>query len=293
MNNLQELKKCLQGFQIQSFSDFRSFICVDGSTDGTIEYLQETKYNFNMEVLTHPGRVHKGRNKTRNLALKKISAKYIMMFDSDIVPDVDLLKNHFDLLEKKDCVSVGEVIYENYKENAWALYLQSRGKNKYDDLSEIPVYYLNTQNVVFKSDYFIELGGQDPKLSENYGGDDTILGYMIGKEFNIPAVFNKTALGFSYMDKTLNKALKQMEEFGAVNLKIIRRKYPEFKQLFRFDIIESELILHKLLRFFLRESVAKLLKNLVGIFPSAVKIKTVHYLVFYSIYKGYKTGNYY
>jgi len=293
MNNLQELKKCLQGFQIQSFSDFRSFICVDGSTDGTIEYLQETKYNFNMEVLTHPGRVHKGRNKTRNLALKKISAKYIMMFDSDIVPDVDLLKNHFDLLEKKDCVSVGEVIYENYKENAWALYLQSRGKNKYDDLSEIPVYYLNTQNVVFKSDYFIELGGQDPKLSENYGGDDTILGYMIGKEFNIPAVFNKTALGFSYMDKTLNKALKQMEEFGAVNLKIIRRKYPEFKQLFRFDIIESELILHKLLRFFLRESVAKLLKNLVGILPSAVKIKTVHYLVFYSIYKGYKTGNYY
>jgi len=293
MNNLQELKKCLQGFQIQSFSDFRSFICVDGSTDGTIEYLQETKYNFNMEVLTHPGRVHKGRNKTRNLALKKISAKYIMMFDSDIVPDVDLLKNHFDLLEKKDCVSVGEVIYENYKENAWALYLQSRGKNKYDDLSEIPVYYLNTQNVVFKSDYFIELGGQDPELSENYGGDDTILGYMIGKEFNIPAVFNKTALGFSYMDKTLNKALKQMEEFGAVNLKIIRRKYPEFKQLFRFDIIESELILHKLLRFFLRESVAKLLKNLVGIFPSAVKIKTVHYLVFYSIYKGYKTGNYY
>jgi len=292
MNNLQELKKCLQGFEIQSFSDFRIFICVDGSTDGTIEYLEETKYNFNMEVLTHPGNAHRGRNETRNLALKKISAKYIMLFDSDIVSDAGLLKKHFDLLKVKDCVSVGEVIYKNNKENVWALYLQTRGKNKYDDLSEIPVYYLNTQNVAFKSNYFIELGGQDPELSKNYGGDDTMLGYLIGKKFNIPAVFNKTAGGFSTMEKTLAKALQQMREFGAVNLKIIRRKYPEFKQIFKFDIIESDSLHHKLIRFILKDSIAGLFKKIIDFFPSAIKIKIVHYLVFYSIYKGYKTGEY-
>lgn len=292
MNNLQELKKCLQGFKNQSFTDFRIFICIDGSTDGTIEYLEETKYNFNMEVLTHPGNAHRGRNETRNLALKKISAKYIMIFDSDIVPDADLLKKHFVLLEEKDCVSVGEVIYENNKENVWALYLQTRGKNKYDDLSEIPVYYLNTQNVAFKSNYFIELGGQDPELSENYGGDDTMLGYRIGKEFNIPAMFNKCAFGFSYMDKTLNKALMQMREFGAVNLKIIRRKYPEFKQIFRFDIIESRSLHYKLFRSFLNDGIINLLMKIIVFLPSTLKVKTVHYLVFYSIYKGYKTGKY-
>ena len=292
MNNLQELKKCLQGFENQTFSDFRIFICVDGSTDGTIEYLEQSKYNFKMELLTHPGNAHRGRNETRNLALKKMSAKYIVMFDSDIVPDAVMLKKHFDLLEKKTCISVGEVIYENHKENVWTLYLQSRGKNKYDDLSEIPVYYLNTQNVAFKSDYFIKLGGQDPELSENYGGDDTMLGYMIGKEFNIPAVFNKTAMGFSTMDKKLDKALKQMREFGAVNLKIIRRKYPQFKQIFRFYIIESNSLHHMLFRFFLKDGIAKLFKNIVGYFPSVIKIIIVHYLVFYSIYKGYKTGKY-
>jgi len=292
MNNLQELKKCLQGFENQSFNDFRIFICVDGSTDGTIKYLEETEYNFNMEVLTHPGNAHRGRNKTRNLTLKKISAKYIMMFDSDIVPDVSLLKKHFNLLEKKDCVSIGEVIYENNKENVWALYLQTRGKNKYDDLSEIPVYYLNTQNAAFKSIYFFELGGQDQELSENYGGDDTMLGYMIGKEFNIPAIFNKTAVGFSIMDKTLDKALQQMREFGAVNLKIIRRKYPEFKQIFRFDIIESNSLHHKLFRSFLKDGITNLLMKIIVFLPSTLKIKTVHYLVFYSIYKGYKTEKY-
>ncbi len=292
MNNLQELKKCLQGFENQSFSDFRIFICVDGSTDGTIEYLEETKYNFNMEPLIHPGNAHRGRNETRNLALKKISAKYILMFDSDIVPHVGLLKKHFDLLEKKDCISIGEVIYENNNKNIWALYLQTRGKNKYDNLSEIPVYYLNTQNVAFKSNYFIELGGQDPELSENYGGDDTILGYIIGKEFNIPGVFNKTAVGFSIMDKTLDKALQQMREFGAVNLKIIRKKYPEFRQIFRFDIIESDSLYHKLFIFFLNDNVARFFKYIIRFLHSAIKVKIVHYLVFYSIYKGYKTGKY-
>jgi len=292
MNNLEELKNCLQGFASQSFRDFRIFICIDGSTDGTLEYLVEAIYNYNMEVLTHPDNAHMGRNKTRNLALNIISSKYVLLFDSDIVPEDDLLKKHFDLLEEKDCISTGDILYENSKQNVWALYLHTRGKNKYDDLSEIPVYYLNTGNVAFKSSYFIELLGLDPDLSNNYGGDDTILGYMIGKDFNIPAVFNKTAFGFSYMNKTLNKALQQMQEFGATNLKIIRRKYPEFIQLFRFDIIESDSLYHKLFRFFLNDNVARFLKYIIRFLPSAIKVKIVHYLVFFSIYKGYKTGEY-
>jgi glycosyltransferase involved in cell wall biosynthesis len=291
MNNLEELKNCLQGFASQSFRDFRIFICIDGSTDGTLEYLVEAIYNYNMEVLTHPNNAHMGRNKTRNLALNKISSKYVL-FDSDIVPEDDLLKKHFDLLEEKDSISTGDILYENSKENVWALYLHTRGKNKYEDLSEMPAYYINTQNVAFKSTYFTQLDGQDPELSNNYGGDDTILGYMIGKQFNIPAVFNKTAVGFSVMDKSLAKALQQMQEFGAVNLKIIRRKYPEFKQLFRFDIIESNSLHYKLFRFFLKDSIAKFFINTINIFPSIIKIKIVHYLVFFSINKGYKTGEY-
>ena len=117
MNNLEELKNCLQGFVSQSFRDFRVFICIDGSNDGTSEYLKDTKFNFNLELLTHPGNAHRGRNKTRNLALNKISSKYVLLFDSDIVPEGDLLKKHFDLLEKKDCISTGDILYENSKEN--------------------------------------------------------------------------------------------------------------------------------------------------------------------------------
>lgn len=291
-NNLNDLKTCLQGFDEQSFRDFRILICVDGSTDGTIEYLKIATYNFDFEVLTQPGNAHKGRDETRNLSLNKISAKYILTFDSDIIPKNDLLQKHFDLLNNKDCISVGEVIYENSKENIWALYLQTRGKQKYDDFSDIPAYYLNTQNAAFKAVYFTELGGQDIDLSKSYGGDDTILGFRIGKKFNIPAVFNKEAVGYSVMEKTLNEALKQMRKFGAANLKIIRRKYPDFTEIFRFDRIESNRLRHRLFRLLLRNRVSSVLLISINFLPSFIKLKIVHFLVFLSIYKGYKTAKY-
>ena len=289
-NNLAELKKCLQGFEEQSFRDFRALICVDGSTDGTIEYLESLKLNFEFEILKHVANAHKGRNETRNLSLDKISSKYILLFDSDIVPQNDLLLKHFELFSKKDCVSLGEVVYENANKNIWALYLQTRGKGKYSNLAEVPGYYLNTQNAAFKSDYFIKLKGQDPELSNNYGGDDTVLGYRIKEEFNIPVVFNKTAVGYSFMDKDLDQALKQMKEFGAKNLKVIRRKYPSFTEIFRFDIVESRLLHHKIIRLFVRKCIAGFLQKMIRILPKFLKIKVVHFLVFYSIHSGYKSG---
>ena len=290
-NNLAELKKCLQGFEGQSFRDFRALICVDGSTDGTIEYLESVKVNFEFEILKHAAGIHKGRNETRNLSLKKISSKYILLFDSDIVPQNDLLQKHFELFSKKDCVSLGEVVYKNANKNIWALYLQTRGKDKYTNLAEIPSHYLNTQNASFKSEYFIKLKGQDPELSNNYGGDDTILGYRIEKEFKIPVVFNKTAVGYSFMDKDLDQALRQMKEFGAINLKVIRRKYPSFTEIFRFDIVESRLLHYKIIRLFLRKWIANISQRMIWILPKFLKIKVVHFLVFYSIQSGYELGN--
>jgi len=291
-NNLEELKLCLKGFSEQSFSNFKVIICIDGSTDGTIEYLQTAKYTYDFKLLQHPQNENKGRNETRNLAIPEITSEFILLFDTDIFPDKHLLQKHFELLKSKNCISNGEVIYKNTKENVWALYLQTRGKGKYAAGSEMPEYYLNTQNVAFRSEYFIKLKGQDPELSKNYGGDDTILGYRLGREFNLPVIFNKSAVGYSTLDKNLENALKQMREFGAVNLKLIRKKYPEFSKIFRYDIVESNQLKHKLYRFFIREKIAKVLPYLIHVVPDLIKIKIVHFLVFLSIYKGYRTGRY-
>lgn len=291
MNNLEELKDCLAGFEKQTYRNFRIFVCVDGSTDGTNEFLSEAKLNFEMIPLQHPENKHCGRNETRNLAIKYLDSEYLLMFDSDIVPDVLLLAEHAKLLEQKDCISVGEVYYKNHKTNIWADYLHHRGKGQFADDETIPAYYLNTQNVGIRTRYFLESGGQDPNLTHSYGGDDTELGYRLGKDFNLTAVFNKKAFGHSILDKSLDKALMQMREFGEINLHLIRKKHPEFREIFHFDLADGKSIKAKTTRFFLKNSFAFLAKGLLPTMPRAVSLKIVHYLVFQSILSGFYSKN--
>lgn len=286
-NNLHELKHCLKALEKQTFKEFNVFVCVDGSTDGTLEYLAETEFSINVKVLEHPDKKNNGRNLTRNLCIPFLTQKYLLMLDSDCVPKPDLLKQHLDLLEKDDVISVGELYYTNTRTNVWAKYLQTRGKGQFEDKSEIPSHYLNTQNVAFRTKYFLESGGQDLEMSKSYGGDDTELGYRLNKLFGLKTVFNKSAAVFSELDKTLDKALLQMEEFGNRNLKLIRKIHPEFNNVFRVDLFEGEAFKHKFIKFFLNPFFAKTIKTLLFLFLGKLKMLAVHYLVMASIYKGY------
>ncbi len=285
-NNLEELKQCVVHLEQQTFNDFRVFFCVDGSTDGTMEYIKNTSFKFKYKVLTHPNFENKGRNPTRNLVLPHLQSRFICMIDSDIRPNKDFLKKHFELLNKKNCISMGDVIYTNIKENIWADYLQTRGKNKYKNLDVIPTYYLNSQNLAMRSEDFISVGGQDINMT-TYGGGDTEFGYRISKLLNIPLVFNKEALAFSEMPKTIDFALKQMIEFGKINLPYIHKKYPEFNSLFRFDLIEGKSVKSFFIKFILTNWMYKIVYALLNFAPSIIRRKLIHYLVFYSINKGY------
>lgn len=285
-NNIDELKECLKCMEEQTFQDFNVFVCVDGSSDYTMTFLEKASYNFKFTILTHPGYENKGRNPTRNLVLPHLNSHFIVMIDSDIKPDKNLLKIHYDLLTKKKCISIGEVIYTNIRQNIWADYIQTRGKNKYKDLDEIPAHYLNSQNLAMPSEDYIKLGGQDTNMT-TYGGGDTEFGYRILKELSYPVIFNQKAFGYSIMPKTLDFALNQHIEFGKINLPYIHQKYPEFKSLFRFDLIESSSVKSKFVRLLLRGWIFNTFKKLTPCTPTRIRRKLIHYLVFYSIYQGY------
>lgn len=289
MNNLAELRDCLEGFQNQLFKEFRVICCIDGSTDGTNEFLNIAAFNYQILKLNHEDNKSKGRDETRNLALYHLNSEYVLLIDSDTIPSPELLKNHYDLLKSKDCISVGDVRINDINENVWSYYLQTRGKRKFKNLEEIPAYYLNTQNVAFRSKYFIEIGGQDTDLSNSYGGDDTVLGHRIEKRFKIPTIFNQSAVAHSKTEKSLDVALIQMKEFGTGNLKIIKEKYPELNKIFRLNIMESEAIYFKIFRMFLNESTAKLGRRILKISPSPINLWIIQFLVFNAIYQGYKS----
>ena len=288
-NNLPDLIQCLEGFSKQTFKDFRVIVCIDGSTDGTNEYIDSLNYEFEILRLNHPGNENKGRAATRNLALTYLDSEYILFIDSDILPFKDLLKYHFELLSTKDCISIGEVIYKDRDKNIWSFYLQTRGKGKHKNLDVMPSYYLNTQNVALLTKHFVEVGGHDSDLTKWYGAEDTVLGYLIEKKFNIPTIFNKSAVAFSESESSLEEALKRLRGFGNINLKIIKEKYPDLNKIFKFNLMDSNAIYIKFFKFFLKDSVSNALMGMLRIFPPPIKLRIIQFLVFNSIYQGYKS----
>lgn len=283
-NNLEELRKCIDGFVTQTFSDFRIIVCVNGYEDGTLEYLYETEFPLTIIVCEHANKKNNGRPANRNLSLGHISATYICFFDSDLVPHPNLLRAHLDLLNSYDCVSAGGVKYLD-KNNDWAQYLTTRGAYKFKDKAEIPFKYFNTQNIAFNAFYFTQLNGFDAKIN-SYGGDDTEFSYRLHKQYTIPTIKNGDAVAEGIMNKTLKNALFQMREFGSSSLPYIINKHPEFKEIFNIKIYNS---LHVISLYNILNTplVYNILIKCTKISPIWVKIKIIHLLVFKNIFEGF------
>lgn len=283
-NNCSELKSCLNGFEKQTFTDFNVFLCIDGSTDDTLKYLQNYHPDYSLVILQHPDKRNHGRNPTRNLALNQLKSKYVVFLDSDLVPEKGFLKSHFELLEMKNCVSVGDVIYNNTKSNIWAYYQSTRGKRQYSDGDILPFKYLGIQNAAMSSKIFKDIGGFDDKMT-TYGGNDNELSYRINYlNPEIQFVYTKKARVSGDMNKNFDQALLQLYEFGEHNLHYLLEKYPDYADLFRAEALLSKNIFAKLV---FNKGWVYLIKM---IFPFAFKkngLIMMHFLTAFYIRSGF------
>ncbi len=118
-NRLPILKKCLDSlenqFLIDKINDFEIVIVDDGSTDGTIAWLEN-----NIETFPHLRffeQSHGGPALARNLGVKKSNGELIVFIDSDLIVDKYFLVNHVNSLTKawkkngnRKCFTYGSVI---------------------------------------------------------------------------------------------------------------------------------------------------------------------------------------
>ena len=274
-NNKDELLQCLTGLEIQEFKEFRVWVCLDGSSDGSEETVKDRESDLDLSVLTHEDKKNQGRNAARNLALPFLSGQYVVLLDSDLVPQKDYLKSHISCLEKGNCISVGSIEYTNTASNIWGAYLMSRGHHKYRDGDKIPYYYFLTGNSALKTEALLEIGGFDQQL-RTYGGNDLEIAYRLWKQYQFSTVYNKAAMVKGTMDKSLSFALEQISEFGAINLHYIREKHPEFDTMFKFKRLIKESFAGGVLWWNIWE---KLSLFLLTITWGAVRNAVIHYLV--------------
>ncbi|WP_321369260.1 glycosyltransferase [uncultured Draconibacterium sp.] len=81
-NSEQHIKRCLISIRNQTLIDFEAIIFDDKSTDNTLEMVQDIIKNDARFKVTINQKNY-GVGKTRNLALKRATGKYILFIDSD------------------------------------------------------------------------------------------------------------------------------------------------------------------------------------------------------------------
>ena len=102
-NRLPILQKCLLALEIQTIdsqviSGYEVVVVDDGSTDGTIEWLQASTVELpHVKVYEQ---AHKGASTARNLGVEQAQGDTIIFIDSDLVVTAVFLQSHADALVK-------------------------------------------------------------------------------------------------------------------------------------------------------------------------------------------------
>lgn len=289
-NNRDMLRACLDALEAQDAAGFRVIVCVDGSTDGTLEELRTITRSYPLIVLEHEDCKNHGRARARNLALPHITAEHIVLLDSDMRLAPDALASHLDLLGARDCVSVGDVQYDELASSVWGRYQATRGKNKATPGSVIRPLDFNTQNVALRSEHLLAVGGFDGTLT-GYGGEDTEFGLRLAAERHLPFVFNGAAVADTVERKTIEEGLSQLDLFARTNLHTIRRRHPGGPAPFWIDRLASPRLADRLLRLTLNPFIERVIRLLLPRAPFAVQRRLLDYLVIRTVFRGFAEGS--
>ncbi len=283
-NNRKELAECLASLEKQTFRSFYVYVCVDGSTDDTLAWLERQSCRFDFEVLQHTDHANHGRPATRNLALRRVKAPFVVMLDSDVAAAPDFLEAHRQFLDKWGDISVGDIRFTNTGDNIWARYLQQRGKHRFDHEDVMPPTYFTTGNVAFPADVIPQAGLMDENIT-CYGGEDTDFGIRLVHHTGKSCRYNKKAVVYSVMDKSLETGLSQLEEFGGQVLPYLVKKYesiPDPPSIFKVHLAGKK---------WLCSPVWAFMSRILMYLPFTFAKFGIHYLVFYHVALGYKKGS--
>ncbi len=288
-DNLVELKACLAALARQQTHDFKVLVCVDGSIDGTLAYLRESRFPFGLTVLQHPDRANHGRAAARNLALPHLTSEYVLLLDSDMRFAPDALAKHLEPLSQRDCVSVGDVVYLNASENLWARYIGTRGKNKSRPGAEIRPLDFVTANTAMRTEDLLAVGGFDESLT-GYGGEDTELALRLVRDRRLRFVFNPAARAETVEDKTIEQGLAELRRYARTNLRAIRQRHPDPPAPFWVDRLESRRLRDRALRACLNPLTDRVVDLLLPITPFAIQRLLLNYKVVRAVFAGYAEG---
>ena len=287
-NNLDELRRCLDSL-LPAMAIQGVLVCVDGSTDGTLEYLAGVDVPFPLTVLEHPDRQNHGRAATRNLALGHLTADHVLLLDSDMRVEPDTVDRHVAVLESEaNVVSIGSIEYLNARESLWARYQSTRGMNKREAGARIRPLDFVTANTALRTADLVTLGGFDETLT-GYGGEDTDLGLRLAEK-GLRFIFNADARATTVEHKTVAKGLSELRAYARINLHRTRARHPDGPAPYWIDRADSKQIEDRLFRLLLNRVSDRIVDLLLPRTPWPIQRRLLNYKVIRAVFSGYREG---
>jgi glycosyltransferase involved in cell wall biosynthesis len=197
-NRLPILEKCLRALEFQQFShnsvvtDYEVVLVDDGSTDGTLEWLELHSSEF-PHLITH-AQNHMGAAAARNLGVEKANGETIIFIDSDLVVTEVFLQAHADALvlgEKQlgnnQLFTYGAVINTGNFDNP---------TSEPYKITDFSAAYFATGNVAIARTWLEKAGLFDTRF-QLYGWEDLELGVRL-KKLGLTLIKCPEAVGYHW-----------------------------------------------------------------------------------------------
>ena len=224
-NRLPILQKCLAALEKQTITQPYEVVVVDdGSTDGTVEFLQSHTDDFpHVRLLLQN---HEGAAIARNTGIDAAKGEIIVFIDSDLVVTPVFLESHAKSLISKEkgkdrFFTYGLVINTNNFDDPIA------EKVKITDISNA---FFATGNVAIAKHWLIEAGKFDTSFRQ-YGWEDLELGVRL-KNLGLKLIKCPEAVGYHWhpaftIDK-MQRMLDVEEQRGRMSI-IFYQKHPTWE----------------------------------------------------------------
>ncbi|PZV00018.1 MAG: family 2 glycosyl transferase [Pseudanabaena sp.] len=186
-NRLPILQKCLMAMEAQDFTQEYEIVVVDdGSTDGTIDFLQTHKTEFPHVQLFQQN--HEGAAIARNTGIDVAKGEIIVFIDSDLVVTPTFLSAHAKAIAgHQQAFTYGSVINTNNFEDPTSAQVK---------LQDISTAFFATGNVAIAKQWLIKAGKFDTSFRQ-YGWEDLELGVRL-KNLGLKLIKCPEAVGYHW-----------------------------------------------------------------------------------------------
>lgn len=223
-NRLEKLKVVLEAlFQQDEIEEGEIIVGIDGSTDGTEEYLK----GLGVENLSFFKIANSGRSVIRNKLLDKAQGSIVIFIQDDIVVDEDWLSAHLDAHKKSQGARVGYMTwYPEMKISPYMKWLENGGHlldfSGLKDGQEIDFWHFYMGNISFPKNLL-----EDLRLDESidvYGWEDIMMGYEFVKRGN-KVYYSASSRAFHWHEYREEDLKSYMNKVGKSAV-MAEKKYP-------------------------------------------------------------------